>query len=211
MIYQLLDADTARTMGAELLKLDGWHAGRARTAALTGTVKRNLELLPSDHERAAKLSGAIAQLMLREPELQRDCFPLKVHPPKFSHYSDGGAYGRHSDAPWMAETRTDLSATLWLSDDYEGGELVVEGLGAFKGQLGQCLVYECGRIHHVAPVTSGRRVCAVTWIESRLRDPQQRKLVAELRKLLAELEAEHPQWHLMGSRVHSGLLRMWCE
>jgi len=181
-LYQLFDAGQAKEI---LSGLEGimWSGGRARTRELEGTVKQNLEILPSHDETANKFLAAIGSSILKHSSIQLNHIPLQVHPPKFSKYSGGAHYKRHTDAPWMGNTRTDLSCTVWLSDpgSYEGGELCIVG-EQIKGKAGQCMIYDCGLPHEVKPVTDGERICAITWLQSRIRDPKKRKLVSALRK-----------------------------
>ena len=59
-------------------------------------------------------------------------------------------------------------------------------------------------------MTSGERICAVTWMQSRLRDPAKRALVSEYRNLLDELK-DNPDLFLRFGRIHSALLRRWTE
>jgi len=207
-IYQLISEQHANDI---LGDLDGWEKGRARTEELEGTIKQNDEILPID-PAIVHLSNAIGRKITSNRSIQLNHIPVQIHPPKFSLYRNGSHYKMHTDAPWMGKTRTDLSCTLWLSDPdtYEGGELCISGK-EIKGKAGQCLVYECGLPHEVKPVTKGERICAVTWIQSRIRDPIKRKLISDFRKFLSKLEPGHKDWFLEGGSIHSSLIRMWME
>jgi PKHD-type hydroxylase len=206
-LYQLLDRNEANKILAAVKPME-WNEGKARTKELTGTVKQNLEILAKDGKGAKELLKHIAQRIMTNPAVGLDCIPLKAHMPKFSKYVNGGQYHPHTDAPWMAETRTDISFTLWLSDPqtYEGGELVING-EKFKGAQGQAIFYNCGEIHHVNPVTEGERICAVTWIQSRIRDPIKRKTISDFRKWLSKME--DTELYTEGSRIYSSLLKRW--
>jgi PKHD-type hydroxylase len=200
-LYRILSEKEALEV-AEAAKGLEWAEGKARTPELTGTVKQNREVL------SHKLLPAIGKKIVNHPSIQMDHIPRKAYSPKFSRYSDGEHYKAHTDAPWMGETRTDLSCTLWLNDDYEGGELEVEG-NKIRGKPGECLVYDCGSIHEVKPVTSGERICVVTWMQSRIRDKEKRRLVSDYRKFLAKFEGG--PLFVEGGRIHSALLRRWSE
>ena len=114
--------------------------------------------------------------------------------------------------------RTDLAWTLFLSDpdSYDGGELVIEsheGETPVKLPAGALVVYDCGALHRVAPVTRGERLACVGWIQSRVRDSRQRELLFTLdqaRRALHGREGGSPEF-LQLSQVHSQLLRMWAE
>lgn len=200
-MYQILSKEEALAVAEKTRTLE-WSQGKARTKELTGTVKQNSEIL--DHVTLQ----AIGKRIINNAAIQLDHIPLKLHPPKFSRYSDGQHYAIHTDAPWMNVTRTDLSCTLWLSDDYDGGELIVGGQ-PFRGEPGQCLIYNCGQPHEVKPVTRGARICAVTWIQSRIRDPIKREYASDFRKFLSNFE-DSPLF-LEGGRLYSALLRRWVE
>ena len=204
--YRIFEEEQARELAAQIAG-DEWQEGRARTKELTGTVKQNEEILGSGN----KILEELGRKIVNHPAILLDHLPLKCHTPKFSRYKVGGDhYGVHTDAPWMGSTRTDLSCTLWLNDGYEGGELVIDDR-KLKGKPGTCVVYDCGEPHEVLPVTAGERICAITWIQSRIRDAHKRQLVSNFRKLLAKMEKEKPDWFLEGGQVYSSLLRMWWE
>ena len=201
-LYQLTTPEHAASIVSGI-KSTQWAEGKARTKELTGTVKQNSEILDS------KALKDIGQLIIRHPAVQLNCIPHRLHPPKFSRYTKGQRYLIHTDSPWMGETRTDLSCTLWLNDDYEGGELCIDGK-KIKGKPGQAMIYPCELPHEVLPVTKGERICAITWIESRIRDPHKRKLISDMRKFLSKFEDNQPLF-VEGGRIHSALIRMWME
>lgn len=201
-LYRILPEDQALALADKLKSLE-WSQGRARTKELTGTTKQNREIL--NHLALQK----IGKLIVNHPAIALDHIPLQCHPPKFSRYGPGERYGPHTDAAWMANTRTDLSCTLWLSDNFKGGDLRIDGHN-YRGRPGEALVYECGLVHEVTAVVDGDRICAVTWIQSRIRDREKRRLVSDFRKLLAKIE-DQPALFLEGGRIHSALLRRWVE
>ena len=72
--------------------------------------------------------------------------------------------------PAAQQLRTDLSATLFLSEDYDGGELVIAGGSGQRLGAGDMLLYPATSIHHVTEVTRGTRICCFFWIELLVRD-----------------------------------------
>lgn len=200
-MYQLIPEEQARALGEKVSAMK-WAQGKARTESLTGTVKRNSEIL--SHPSLQLLGKRI----VNHPEIQMDWLPKQAHPPKYSRYQEGEEYQWHTDAPWMAGTRTDMACTLWLNDEYEGGELEVEGV-LVRGKPGKCAVYNCGEPHRVLSVKHGERICAITWLQSRVRDPLKRRLVSDLRRAMSKFEDQ--PYFLDAAKVHSGLLRMWAE
>ena len=188
---------------AEVVRRSDWKEGLARTRELTGTIKKNKEILQH------KLISVLGKYVVGNPVVSLECIPKSIYGPKFSRYDVGDRYHLHTDAPWMGDVRTDVSCTIWLNDDYEGGELVIDGK-KHKYSPGLALLYECGVPHEVLPVTEGERICAITWIQSKVRDPCQRRLITDYRRFIAKLE-NNPDLFIEGGRFNSALLRMWSE
>ena len=146
--------------------------------------------------------------------------PARFGAPLLSRYGVGDAYATHVDDALMGDPplRTDLAWTLFLSapDDYDGGELVIDtaaGETPVKLPAGALVVYDCGALHRVTPVTRGERRAAVGWIQSRLRDPRHREILFTLdqtRRALHARDGDSDEF-LRLSQVHSQLLRMWGE
>ena len=129
-------------------------------------------------------------------------------------------YGFHVDDPVMGPMsgryRTDVSTTVFLNDDYEGGEIVIRtayGEEKIRGEAGDVVVYDSGSWHKVAEVTKGFRLVAVTWAQSLVKDPQQRELLYQLAKAREGVMEKLPQSAEAASisTVHINLLRMWSE
>ena len=67
--------------------------------------------------------------------------------------------------------------------DYEGGALTLETPGGserYRLPAGHGLVYPSTQLHSVEPVLTGERLVLVGWIESRIREAEQRELLFEL-------------------------------
>ena len=114
--------------------------------------------------------------------------------------------------------RTDLSGTLFLSDpgDYDGGELIVEtlhGRQVAKLAAGELVLYPSTRLHYVTPVTRGARLAAIFWVQSMIRDHEQRALLLELSQSLAGLEATGADRAEISrvAGVYHRLVQMWAE
>src|SRR5690606_13631192 len=109
--------------------------------------------------------------------------PQRVFPPLFNRYEGGEHFGNHVDnairaLPHGGQIRTDLSATLFLSEpeDYEGGELLIDDTyGAHRVKLaaGSLILYPSTSLHRVTAVTAGSRIASFFWIQSMVRDDGQ--------------------------------------
>jgi PKHD-type hydroxylase len=138
-------------------------------------------------------------------------------------------YGWHTDNALMGEQqneqmdepnlmRSDVSLTLFLSqpDTYDGGELVIDtdmGEQAFKLAAGSMLVYPSTALHQVTTVTRGVRFAAVTWIQSLVRQSQEREILFDLdtvRRSLFEKYGKVAEFDLL-SKTYANLLRKWVE
>ncbi len=131
-------------------------------------------------------------------------------------------YGDHVDDPIMGSGggrfRTDVSMTVFLNEPnaYEGGELTVRtpfGDKKVKLAAGDAVVYPSASVHEVAPVTSGIRQVALTWIQSYVRDAAKRELLYELdqaREKLLDDDSEAQEAKYV-DRSYANLLRMWAE
>ncbi|MEX0615054.1 MAG: Fe2+-dependent dioxygenase, partial [Methylophaga sp.] len=135
-----------------------------------------------------------------------------------SRYQPGMAYGTHADEALINEQRTDISFTVFLSasDEYQGGELVLEdssGERSWKLNAGDVLLYPATYLHRVNKVEQGERLVVVGWVTSWLRDAGQRELLFDLELSLREEFDSHgktAQYDRL-SKVRNNLLRMWLE
>lgn len=194
---------------------EDWRAGAETAGWHARTVKNNHQL-----DRSSPLHQQIAtavQQQLRAHHLvQAAAFPRQIHGILFSRTGIGEGYGHHIDNAWMTDGRSDLSFTIWLSDptSYEGGELTLEtgdGTRSYRLPAGHCLVYPSTLLHCVEPVRSGQRLVAVGWIESRIRQVDQRELLFELdtaRRALFERSGKDEIFDLV-TKSYANLLRRW--
>jgi PKHD-type hydroxylase len=75
------------------------------------------------------------------------------------------------------------------------------------------VLYPSRDLHHVEPVTQGVRLAVVGWVQSLIRDSQQRSLLFDLdvvRRSLFEKQGKTLEFDLI-SKSHSNLLRQWVE
>jgi PKHD-type hydroxylase len=115
--------------------------------------------------------------------------------------------------------RRDVSFTLFLSDPvtYEGGALIiVDGGGGergFRPATGTLLAYPATSIHRVSAVTHGRRLAAVGWAQSMIRDAAKRELLYDLNVARLNLFDRHGKTDDSDRLAKSAanLFRMWAE
>jgi len=200
-----------------------WLDGSASAGGIAAQVKQNRQL-DERSEASIELGNIIIRAISQHPSFISAALPDKIYPPKFNAYASGETYGYHVDGalmqmPGTAQTmRTDLSSTLFLSeaDEYEGGELEIHtqyGLQTVKLNAGDLVLYPSTSLHQVRPVTSGERIASFFWIQSLVRDQQQRETLYELdqsvQALTRALGADHQEISRL-SGIYHNLLRRWA-
>jgi PKHD-type hydroxylase len=150
--------------------------------------------------------------------------PQKVFSPLFNRYQGGESFGTHVDnairqvSGTTHRIRTDLSATLFFTSPevYDGGELVVEdAYGAHNVKLpaGHMILYPASSLHHVRPVRRRARIASFSWIQSMVRDDDQRSLLFDFDMAIQRLnhdDKEHPS-AVQLTGVYHNLLRRWAD
>jgi len=205
--------------------LDGadWVDGGVTAGAQSRLAKHNLQLA-EDSAEAARLGEMVLKALAASPAFMSAALPLRVFPPLFNLYRDGVGFGAHIDnavrvSGLGVRHRTDLSATLFLSDphEYEGGELVIEDgftPRAVKLPAGDMVLYEATTVHRVEPVTGGARFASFFWVQSMVADAGRRALLHDLDRAIAAARADlgdtHPAAVSLVGAYHN-LVRMWCE
>jgi PKHD-type hydroxylase len=214
----LLDPQALKELQENLLSPQAdWRPGKESAGWHARGVKNNRQLdrgSPLHQQLAARVSGILEV----HPLLQAAALPVRIHGLLFSRCELGEGYGRHVDNAFMGGGRADLSFTLFLKDPaaYSGGGLMLEspaGEEEVRLAAGSAIVYPSTLLHRVAPVTSGERLVAVGWIQSRVRDADQRELLFDLdtaRRQLFQREGKTEAFDLV-SRSYSNLLRRWGE
>lgn len=221
-IENVLDKDEVAHVRQRLDAAE-WQDGLKTAGTLASTVKHNLQIADGS-ELAVSLGNHILRKLGNMPEFVSAALPLRIYPPKFNCYRDGGTYGAHVDSALMQvpganlTVRTDLSATLFLSepDEYEGGELQIEGpfgVQAVKLDAGDMVLYPSTSLHQVTPVTQGVRIASFFWIQSMVQDESARTLLYDLDCSIRGLTATGLQGSpdlLQLTGVYHNLLRRWA-
>lgn len=210
-------------------RLSSWSTGQARTKEVTGTIKNNQEIVAQEGDEHWEDVRMVRDAIQHHHGIRSSTLLAQMTVPKFNRYSGGGTYKRHFDASPIGMgngrgMRTDFACTLFLNDDYEGGELHVETPegGVVKPPRNLCkpgvaVVYECGSAHWVTPVTKGERICSVMWLRSLVRDIEQRRVLTNLTNFLGSWEREKKTLEPYSDEfttltgIQTALCRMWIE
>jgi len=192
------------------------------SAGMAAERVKNNEELAADAKEIQQLNNLVMSSLVQHPVYQSATLPIKIASPFYARYRPGMTYGDHVDDPVMGPPqgryRSDVSTTVFLNepDNYEGGELVIRtsfGDQQIKLPAGHAVVYPSSSLHHVAEVTDGERLVAVTWAQSMVRDAARRELLYELNQARESLLKQRPEEDET-KRVdvaYVNLIRMWAE
>lgn len=224
MMYRIpgvLSADEVRDLVAELNQAQ-WVDGRATVGAQGAQVKNNQQV-DTRSERYMALQARVLEAVNRHSLFFAAALPKTLSSPLFNRYEQQETYGFHVDGavrqhPHSGWMRTDLSATLFLSDpeSYDGGELTINdtyGQHTVKLPAGDLVLYPSSSLHCVTPVTRGVRVASFMWIQSMVRDDKRRAMLFELDRNIQSLNSRlgESEEALSLLNLYHNLLREWSE
>lgn len=195
--------------------------GRLSAGQTARRVKNNEEI-PANADVLNQLNNIVMTSLFNHPVYQAAVMPHRVATAFYARYTSGKFYGEHVDDPIMGPMggryRTDVSTTVFLNDpaEYQGGEIVIRsqhGDQKIKLAAGDAITYPSGNLHHVAEVTEGVRLVAVTWAQSLIRDADKRELLFNLHKTRELLQQKYPNDTevLKIDHTYINLMRMWAE
>jgi PKHD-type hydroxylase len=220
-IEQVLSPDEVALCRSRL-EAETWVDGRVTAGEQSALAKRNLQV-PQESPTARELGELILGALGRNATFVSAALPLRVFPPLFNRYDAGMGFDTHVDNAIRfagpVRFRTDISATLFLSDpaEYDGGDLIIEdsyGEHAVKLAAGDMIVYPATSLHRVAPVTRGSRWAAFFWAQSMVRADAQRNLLYDLDNAIQATSAKLGQGDPAAvslAGTYNNLLRMWCD
>lgn len=218
IISNLLTKEQVSAINAKLFSTP-FADGNMSGGVLGRELKKNTQVPPnSPHYR--ELAELVMGAMQKNDAFNTAAIPRRILSPIFSAYAKGDEYKQHVDAAMMGPypgMRTDLSITIFLNDPsaYNGGELVLEspfGENVFKLPPGSAILYPTHFVHRVNKVTKGRRIAAVTWVESMVSDPHKREILNDLGSAMTQLISQKGDMKVIRDleKGRLNLLRMWA-
>ncbi len=211
--------DTELQKIQDLLKTAKFRDGHLSAGMAAQQVKNNLEV--SDEDITSVLNNIVMNNVVRHPVYQQAALPHRIATPFYARYETGMEYGEHIDDPIMGQGdryRSDLAMTIFLNspDEYKGGELIIQtpfGEQTIKYNAGDAVLYPATTRHRVVKVTSGERLVAVTWVQSLIRDNEQRDLLYQLSKTREKMLRKDPDSEDTKciDSTYVNLVRMWSE
>ena len=202
-----------------LLQGAEFRDGKLSAGMAAKPVKNNEELI--NEKTIAELNQIVMSNLIRHPKYKHAALPHRVAVPFYARYKVGMEYGEHIDDPIMGKDehyRSDLAITIFLNSphEYEGGELIIQtpyGEQTIKYPAGDAVLYSASTRHKVMPITSGERSVAVTWVQSLIRNNEQRNLLYQLSKTRERLLRKDPDSEDTKriDNVYVNLVRMWSS
>ena len=218
-LHQVLNEEDRKAILADFARAPMMD-GRLSAGVLGQDLKANMQV-DSNSEVYRSMAKRVQTAMAAHTEFKKHAIPRRVLPPLFSRYGEGSYYKRHVDNAFMGPfptMRSDLSITIFLNDpeEYEGGTLALEtpgGTHQFRLQPGDAVLYPTHYLHSVSEVTRGQRLVVITWVESLVRDPLQREVIADLDNLMEwAIEEKIDQEALLKiEKTRLNLLKMWAN
>ncbi len=222
-IPDVLTSEEAAQLRDRLLAAQ-WVDGNATSGAGAAQAKRNRQL-PEDAPATHAAQETVSRALMNNATFLSAALPHTIFPPLFNRYGPGETFGLHVDnairyhAATGARIRTDLSATLFLTppDEYEGGELIVEGnSGTQRHKLpaGSLLLYPSTTLHRVAEVTRGERVSCFMWLQSLVADNAAREMLFDLDQSVQTLSTDRGAIDaevLKLTQLYHNLVRRWAQ
>ena len=189
--HKLFNKETAKDLKDRLMACPDWVDGRETALGKAKEIKKNLQLKIGDSYR--NFSQEILNFAQKDDIVKAYAFPEKFFSILFSRTGEGMFYGSHVDMPHHPNGRRDLSFTIFLNEpeEYKGGELVLNIpplKPRIKLQAGGMIIYPTKYLHEVLKVTEGERFVCVGWIQSQIANENDRDILFNLMKSLAEIK-----------------------
>lgn len=220
VIRQVLPREGALRLGREIAAAD-WVDGNATSGPGAALAKRNRQL-PEDGAAALHARRVVQSALAASDVFLSAALPRAIYPPLFNRYGPGDGFGDHVDNAIRvdpasgAQMRTDLSATLFLSEDYDGGELTIEsdfGRVAYKEPAGDMVLYPSTSLHRVTEITRGERIACFFWTQSLVADGAAREALFDLDQAAQKLASERggrDEIVLRLTKTYHNLVRRWA-
>jgi predicted 2-oxoglutarate/Fe(II)-dependent dioxygenase YbiX/peroxiredoxin len=118
----------------------------------------------------------------------------------------GGHFYRHRDNVNVGARHRRFAVTINLNKDYQGCDLVLPEFGRrlYRAPHGGAIVFSCGALHQVTPITSGRRYAFLAFLygeaDAALREANNSKLHQNAAQYAPESDLLFPESHDASTR-----------
>ena len=167
MIYKLFTDEETDSILARLNKnfVDGKNTQKLSNVY---SIKENKETLITP-----KIDEYIGNIFKNKKAIKKIYAPTKIKNRIYNNYNVNDFYDYHVDSFQSSDSKMlyNYGFTISLSDDYEGGDFVLQteaGEIAYNIGKGQIVIFPIIYPHKVTPIISGRRQNIIGWFESNI-------------------------------------------
>jgi len=167
MIYKLFTDEETDSILARLNKnfVDGKNTQKLSNVY---SIKENKETLITP-----KIDEYIGNIFKNKKAIKKIYAPTKIKNRIYNNYNINDFYDYHVDSFQSSDSKMlyNYGFTISLSDDYEGGDFVLQteaGEIAYNIGKGQIVIFPIIYPHKVTPIISGRRQNIIGWFESNI-------------------------------------------
>ena len=167
MIYKLFTDEETDNILARLNKnfVDGKNTQKLSNVY---SIKENKETLITP-----KIDEYIGNIFKNKKAIKKIYAPTKIKNRIYNNYNTNDFYDYHVDSFQSSDSKMlyNYGFTISLSDDYEGGDFVLQteaGEIAYNIGKGQIVIFPIIYPHKVTPIISGRRQNIIGWFESNI-------------------------------------------
>tara|TARA_Y100000004_G_scaffold152124_1_gene175157 strand:- start:1692 stop:2351 length:660 start_codon:yes stop_codon:yes gene_type:complete len=121
----------------------------------------------------SKVDEYIINLFKEKTAINKIYAPIKIKNRIYNNYNTNDFYDYHIDSFQSSDSKMlyNYGFTISLSDDFEGGEFVLQteaGEVGYKVNKGEVVIFPIIYPHKVTPVTKGCRQNIIGWFESKV-------------------------------------------
>jgi len=167
MIYKLFTDEEIDTILSKLNK-DFVDGKKSQKLSKVYSIKENKETLITK-----EVDEYIGSVFKSKKAIKKIYAPTKIKNRIYNNYNTNDFYDYHVDSFQSSDSKMlyNYGFTISLSDDYEGGDFVLQteaGEIAYNIGKGQIVIFPIIYPHKVTPITSGRRQNIIGWFESNI-------------------------------------------
>jgi PKHD-type hydroxylase len=152
----------------------------------------------------------IEDRLLNDKDVRYGYLPVSISEVFIAEYEIGMEYNWHYDSGFIRGKPRDLSFTIGIEDQYEGGELEIENFGTYRIARGEILIYPTTFMHRVKPITSGKRTAIIGWFESEFAETALRQVVGKFNLLQSQIRSRKTDKAIMTAQfIEQNLRRLY--
>ena len=198
-----------------------WEDGAKTANAGAKKIKNNLQCTGTS-EPLRRINTILINAIRNNGTIKNVYMPNEIIYPLLNKHTEGYFYGKHTDRPMRLKAkegkyvRCDCTMIIFLSnkEDYEGGNHTIydnDAINGYKLDKWVMLIYPTSYLHEVGEITSGERICSVSWMQCSIADAHERNMMADAFKLtniVAQLTNDLNA-NGIAARLWSNLARKW--